>query len=73
MPSLAGENRKWFYSRKWKEEPQIRIRIDASFHSSSQLVFSGPRTGSGGPALLFSFIGGFSSIEELKDTVMCIT
>ena len=31
--------------------PQIRIRVDASFHSSSELVFSGLRTGSGGPPL----------------------
>ena len=49
--------------------PQIRIGVDASFHSS-KLVFSGPTTGSGGPPafwkkecfirLLTSFIcGGF--------------
>lgn len=28
--------------------PQIRIRIDVSFHSSSKFVFSGPRIASGG-------------------------
>ena len=29
----------------------IRIRVDIIFHSSSELVFSGPRTGSGGPGI----------------------
>ena len=33
---------------KWKMGSQIRIRVDASFHSSSKLVLSGPGTGSGG-------------------------
>ena len=33
---------------EWKIRPQIRIRVDASLHSSSKLVFSGPWTGSGG-------------------------
>ena len=36
--------------------PQIRIRIDVSFHSSSKLVFSGRRTGSGGLTLWFPFL-----------------
>ena len=44
--------------------------VDSSFHPSSKLVFSGPRTGSGGPPLLFSSVGGFCSAEELKDTVL---
>ena len=30
------------------------------------------QTGSGGPPLWFSFFGGFSSAEELKDIVICI-
>ena len=61
--------------KKKKEKkvgPQIRIRIVASFHSSSKLVFSGPRTGSGGPPLWLSFVGSFSSAEELEDIVMYI-
>ena len=52
---------------EWKIGPEIRIRIDKSFHSSSELVFIGLRTGSGGPSLWFSFVGGFISSEELKD------
>ena len=40
--------------------PQIRISVDANFHSS-ELVLSGPRAGSGGPPLWFSFLRGFSS------------
>ena len=51
--------------------PQIRIRVDARFHSS-ELVFSGPRTGYGGAPLWFSFVGGFSFAEELRDSVMYI-
>ena len=50
----------------------MRIRIDGSFRCSSELVFGGPRTGSGGLPLLFSFVGGFSSAEALKDSIMCI-
>ena len=46
--------------------------MDASFHSSSNLVFSGPGTGSSGPSLWLSFIDGFSSSEELKDLVMYV-
>ena len=51
---------------EWKRGPQIRIGMDASFHSSSQLVFSGPRTGSGGSPLWVSLVGAFSSAEELR-------
>ena len=40
---------------------QIRIRVEASFPSSSELVFTGPWTCSGGPPLWLSFVGGFSS------------
>ena len=47
-------------------------RVDASFHSSSKLVFRSPRTGSGGPPLWLSFVGGFSSAEELKDIISYI-
>ena len=50
--------------------PQIRISVDANFHCFSKLVFSGPKTGSGGPPLLFLLTGGVSSTEEHKDTVM---
>ena len=35
-----------------------------------KLVFRGPRAGSGGPPLPFSFAGGFSSAEELKAIVL---
>ena len=46
----------------------------------SKLVFSGPRTGSGGPLprmkmlpqVVLPFVGGFSLSERLKDTVMYI-
>ena len=41
VPSVRGLG-------KWKIGPQIRIRVGASLHSSSKLVFSPPRTGSGG-------------------------
>ena len=51
---------------------KIRIRVDASFHSSSKLAFSGGSTSSGDPPLWFSFVGGFNSAEELKDVVMYI-
>ena len=52
--------------------PQIRIRVDASFPSPSELVFSGPSIGSGSAPLWFSFVGGFSSAGELKTTVIYI-
>ena len=52
--------------------PQIMIRVDVSFQSSSKLVFSGPRTGSGGSPLWFSFVGSFISAERLKDIAMFI-
>ena len=44
------------------------------FHSGweSELAFSGPRTGPGGPPPWLSFAGGFSSAEGLKDTIMCV-
>ena len=46
----------------------------------SRLVFRGPRNSSGGLLLgmkmlhqvVLPFIGGFSSTERLKDSVMCI-
>ena len=62
----------FFYSLEVEIGPQIRIRVDASFHSS-YLVFSGLRTGSGGAPLWFSFVEGFSSAEDLKDIVMYIS
>ena len=37
----------WF--GEWKIGPQIRIRVEASLHCFSRLVFNGPGTGSGGP------------------------
>ena len=46
--------------------------MQAFIHSSSKLVFSGPRTGSGGPPLMLSFVEGFSSAERLKDIGMYI-
>ena len=52
--------------------PQIMIRVDVSFQSSSKLVFSGPRTCSGGSSLWFSFVGSFISAERLKDIAMFI-
>ena len=48
--------------------PQIRSRVEASWHSSSELVLGDRRTGSGGPPLCC----GFSSAEELKHTIMYI-
>ena len=51
--------------------PQIRIRVDANFLSFSKLVFSGPKTCSGGPSLLFSFVGGFSP-EKNSKMLLCI-
>ena len=49
----------------WEEKigPQIRIRVETNFHSS-ELVWSGPRTGSGGPPLWLSFLRGFSSADS---------
>lgn len=38
---------------------QTRAGVDASFHSPSESVFRGPRTGSGGPPLWLSRVGGF--------------
>ena len=67
-----GENRKCSYSLRIENRATDRIRVDASFHFSSKLVFHGPSTGSGGPPLWFSFVGGFSSVEELKDIVVYI-
>ena len=49
MPSLGERIRGNFIIWEWKIGPQIRIRVDASLHSSSKLVFSGPGTGSGDP------------------------
>lgn len=46
--------------------------VEASFHSYSKLLFSGPRTDFGGPPLWLSFAGGFSSAEKLEDIVMYI-
>ena len=57
---------------EWKIGAQIKTRVDASFHSSSELVFSSPRTGSGSPPLWLSFVWGFPSAEELRDTVLSI-
>lgn len=51
---------------------QVKIKVDAGFHSSSQLVFSGPRIGSDSPPLGCSFVGGFNSAEKVKDFVMYI-
>ena len=56
----------------------MRISVDASLHSSSELVFSGPRTGSVGHPSFWDkecfittiILKGFSSAEELKDTIM---
>ena len=42
----------------------------ASFHSSSKVVFSDPRPGFVGLPVWFSFVGGFSSTEALKDIVI---
>jgi len=53
----------------------MRIRVKASLYCLSKLVFSGPRTGSGGPSIpppMLPFLGGFSSAERLKNTVMYI-
>ena len=52
----------------------MRIRGDASVHSSSKLVSSGTQTGSGGPPLsgFHLFVRGFSSEEELTNNGMFI-
>ena len=43
--------------------------MEASLHSSSELVFSGPGTGPGGLGMkrCASFVGGFTSADELRD------
>ena len=64
--------------------PQIRISVDARFHSS-KLVFIGSGMGSDGSwdyhsrpkntssrRWHLSFVGDFSSAEELKDNILCI-
>ena len=51
VPSLE-EIRRWFYSLgSGKQElgSQIKIKVEEMLHRFSKLVFSGPRTGSGGP------------------------
>ena len=54
-----------------KIEPLIKIRVDASFHSSSKLEFSGTRTGSGGLPLWFSLLGGLV-LEKSSKILLCI-
>lgn len=69
MPSFG---RSGFIVWEWKTGLQVKIKVDAGFHSSSQLVFSGPRIGSDSPPLGCSFVGGFNSAEKVKDFVMYI-
>ena len=40
---------------EWKIESRIRIKVEASLHCLSKLVFSGLRTGSGGPPSCWEF------------------
>ena len=51
---------------EWEIGLQIRIRIDASLHSSLELVFRGPGTGSGGPP---SFRQDGCFVEELMSSI----
>ena len=67
-----GAKRKWFYSLGVENRAADKGGGDAGF-PSSKLVFSGSRTGSGGPPCWFSFVGGFSSAEALRDIVMYIS
>ena len=57
--------------QEWKIERQIRIWVDqASCHSSSELEFHDPRTGSGGPSLWFSsVVVSFHCSAECKNTM----
>ena len=51
----------------------MRIRVGASLHSSPELVFCVPRTGPGGPSSLAVISWGFSSAQELKGFVLCVS
>ena len=54
VPPL-GEISRWFYSLgSGKMGPKIKIRVEASLHCLPKLVFSGPRTGSGGSSSSWS-------------------
>ena len=63
---------KWFYSLGVENSATDKDGVDASFHTSSKLVFRGHRAASHGPPLCFSFVEGFSSVEGHKDIIMCI-
>ena len=46
-----GEKRRHFHSLGLGRGTQMSISGDASFHSSTELLLSGPRTGSGSPGM----------------------
>ena len=67
-----GENRKWFYSLGVENRTIDKDQIEASFHSSSELVFSGLRTDSGGPPLWFLFVGGAGLVLQKKAKILLV-
>ena len=74
VPPL-GEIGRWFYSLgEWKIGPQIRIRVEASWHcfQSWCSVVWWSSFQNKNASLTSSICWGFSSAEELKDTVLCI-
>ena len=49
----------------------MKIGVDVSVHSSPKLMFRGPRSGSGGTPLWFSFVGALV-LQKNSKILLCI-